>query len=199
MAQDLILASASSHRLQMLKAAGLSVEAIPAKIDERAVELALGSEASDGEIVAAVLAEAKASDVSGYNTDRAVIGCDQTLTLEGEIFHKPANMEEARRSLLRLAGKTHQLNSAIALVLNGATLWRYTGVARLKMRAFDAAYAGRYLARAGEAVLGSVGAYQIEGEGVNLFDAIEGDFFTIVGLPLLPLLAELRERNLIDG
>lgn len=183
----------------MLKAAGLAIETIASAVDERAVEQALGPEAEDGELLAAVLAEAKAADVSEHHSDALVIGCDQTLTLSGEIFHKPKNMEEARRNLLRLSGHTHQLNSAVAIVSNGDTIWRHTGIARLTMRDFDAAYVGRYLARVGDAVLRSVGVYQIEGEGINLFEKIDGDFFTIVGLPLLPLLAELRSRSIIDG
>lgn len=199
MAEKLILASASHHRKKMLEAAGVPVDAIASAIDERAIEQALGPEARDGELLATVLAEAKAVDVSERNPDIPVIGCDQTLTLEGDIFHKPKDMEEARRNLLRLSGRTHQLNSAIALVTNGETVWRHTGIARLTMRRFDAAYVGRYLARVGDAALNSVGVYQIEGEGINLFEKIDGDFFTIVGLPLLPLLTELRIRNVIDG
>ncbi len=199
MTKKLVLASASPHRKSLLESAGLPVDAIPAEIDERAIEQALGDEAADGETLAAILAEAKAMDVSEREPEAIVIGCDQTLTLDDEIFHKPANMEEARRNLLRLSGKTHQLNSAVVLVLAGKTLWRHTGVARMTMRDFDAAYTGRYLARMSDAILGSVGAYQIEGEGINLFETVKGDFFTIVGLPLLPLLAELRTRGLIDG
>lgn len=197
--KPLILASASPHRKAMLTAAGLDVAAIASQIDERAVEQALGEEAGDGEILAAILAEAKASDVSSRYPGALVIGCDQTLTLDGEIFHKPADMDEARANLLRLAGRTHQLNSAIALAIDGKTVWRHTSIARMAMRPFDAAYAGRYLARVGVTALTSVGAYQIEGEGVQLFEAVDGDFFTIVGLPLLPLLAELRKRGAIDG
>lgn len=183
----------------MLRAAGLEIEAIAAQIDERAVEQTLGEEARDGEILAAILAEAKANDVSRRHIGALVIGCDQTLTLDGEIFHKPANMDDARANLLRLAGRTHQLNSAIALTIDGNTVWRHTAIARMTMRPFDAAYAGRYLARVGESALTSVGAYQIEGEGVQLFETVDGDYFTIIGLPLLPLLAELRERRAIDG
>ncbi len=199
MPQPIVLASASPHRKTMLEAAGLRIDAVASSIDERAVEQALGKEANDGEILAGVLAEAKAVDVSQSQHEALVIGCDQTLTLEGEIFHKPVDMSEARRNLVRLSGRTHQLNSSVVLALNGQTVWRHTGVARMTMRKLEAGYIGRYLAAAGEAVLGSVGVYQIEGHGVNLFEKIEGDFFTIVGLPLLPLLAELRNRGAIDG
>ena len=199
MNQQMVLASASPHRKAMLEAAGLAVEAVASDIDERAVEHALGAEARDGEILAGVLAEAKAVDVSQRHPESLVIGCDQTLTLDGAIFHKPANMTEARKNLARLSGQTHQLNSSVLLAQNGQALWRHTAIARMTMREFDAGYIGRYLAAAGEAVLGSVGVYQIEGRGVNLFEKIEGDFFTIVGLPLLPLLSELRNRGAIDG
>ena len=199
MAKKIVLASASLQRKKMLEAAGIAVVAEAAPVDERAIESALGGEAEDGEIVASVLARAKAETVSSRYPDALVIGCDQTLSFENEIFHKPANLEEARRNLLRLSGRTHNLNSGMAIVENGETTWRHVAVATLAMRSFDAAYIGRYLARAGDAVLGGVGAYQIEGEGINLFERIDGDYFTIVGLPLLPLLEELRGRGAIDG
>ena len=128
-----------------------------------------------------------------------MLGCDQTLSLGDEMFHKPADMEGARRHLLALSGKTHQLNSAVVLVRNGETLWRHVGIARLTMRKLEPAFIGRHLARVGDKALSSVGAYQIEGEGIQLFEKIEGDYFTIVGLPLLPLLAALRELGAIDG
>ena len=183
----------------MLEAAGIAVVAEAAPVDERAIESALGGEAEDGEIVASVLARAKAEIVSSRYPDALVIGCDQTLSFENEIFHKPVNLEEARRNLLRLSGRTHNLNSGMAIAENGETTWRHVAVATLVMRSFDAAYIGRYLARAGDAALGGVGAYQIEGEGINLFERIDGDYFTIVGLPLLPLLEELRGRGAING
>lgn len=183
----------------MLTAAGVAIEAIAAEIDERAVEQSMGEEARDGELLASVLAEAKATEVSSRYMDAVVIGCDQTLSMNEEIFHKPANMHEARKNLLRLSGQTHRLNSAVALVQGGETLWRHVAVANMTMRAFDPGYVGRYLAATGDRVLASVGVYQIEGLGINLFDKVEGDYFTIVGLPLLPLLAELRKRKLIDG
>lgn len=177
----------------------MAIEAISAEIDERAVEQSMGDEARDGELLASVLAEAKAAEVSSRYRDAVVIGCDQTLSMKEEIFHKPADMNEARRNLLRLSGQTHRLNSAVALVQGGETLWRHVAVASMNMRTFDPGYVGRYLSAAGDEVLGSVGVYQIEGLGINLFDKVEGDYFTIVGLPLLPLLAELRDRKLIDG
>ena len=140
------------------------------------------------EDVALVLAEAKALDVSERNPGALVLGCDQTLSLGDELFHKPADMEGARRHLLALSGKTHQLNSAAVLARDGEALWRHVGIASLTMRKLDPAFIGRHLARVGDKALASVGAYQIEGEGIQLFEKIEGDYFTIVGLPLLPVL-----------
>src|SRR5690606_14912373 len=123
----------------------------------------------------------------------------QTLSLGEELFHKPQDMEGARRHLLKLSGNTHQLNSAVVLVLDGETIWRHVGIARLTMRKLDPGFIGRHLARVGQAALNSVGAYQIEGEGIQLFEKVEGDHFTVVGLPLLPLLDELRKLGAIDG
>lgn len=183
----------------MLQAAGLAIEAKPAEIDERAIEAALGEEARDGETVAMVLAEAKACEVSGRHPDALVIGSDQTLAFAGELLHKPGSMEEARRNLLRLRGSTHQLHSAVVLAADGEAVWRHLSTVDMTMRDFDAAYAGRYLARIGERALQSVGSYQVEAEGINLFETIEGDHFAIIGLPLLALLAELRDRGAIDG
>ncbi|MBX3569570.1 MAG: Maf-like protein [Rhizobiaceae bacterium] len=199
MPAPLILASASPFRKAMLDHAGLDVEAVRAEIDERAAEaplLATGAAPAD---VAEVLALAKAQEVSNRHPAALVIGCDQTLALGDEIFHKPADMEAARRHLLQLSGKTHQLNSAVVLVRAGETLWSTVQTASMTMRKLDPAFIGRHLARVGEKALSSVGAYQVEGEGIQLFERIEGDHFTIVGLPLLPLLAALRELGAIDG
>ena len=199
MPQTIILASSSPFRLKMLEDAGLSVEAVAADIDERAVEKAVeGSGVTPGEL-AAILAEAKAVEVSERRPGRLVIGADQTLSLGDEVLHKPRDMEEARRRLLALSGRTHELNSAVVVARDGAVVWRHVGVARLTMRELDPAFIGRHLSRVGEKALSSVGAYQVEGEGIQLFDTIEGDHFTIVGLPLLPLLAELRRLDAIDG
>lgn len=199
MAEKLILASGSPFRLAMLKNAGIDVEAVPAKVDERALEAPLKNSGTSPEDVAAILAEAKATEVSGRLAGALVLGCDQTLSLGDEVFHKPANMEGARRHLLALSGKTHQLNSAAVLVRDGSVLWRHVGIANLTMRKLDPAFIGRHLARVGAKALSSVGAYQIEGEGIQLFEKVEGDHFTIVGLPLLPLLTELRSLGAIDG
>ena len=199
MSETLILASASPFRRKMLEDAGLAVEAVPAKTDERAVEAAVEGSGVTPRELAAILAEAKAIEVSERMPGRLVIGADQTLSLGDEVLHKPADMEEARRRLLKLSGRTHELNSAVVLARDGAVVWRHVGIARLTMRALDPAFIGRHLSRVGAKALSSVGAYQIEGEGIQLFEAVEGDHFTIVGLPLLPLLAELRALGAIDG
>lgn len=197
MPQRLVLASASPFRKALLDNAGLGFEVEPAQLDERSIEQTLDD--VDAEDVAAILAEAKALDVSGRHPGAMVIGSDQTLSLNGEIFHKPANMDEARRRLLKLSGRTHELNSAVVLAKDGETLWRHVSVARLTMRELDPAFVGRHLSNVGDQALSSVGAYQLEGEGIQLFERFEGDYFTIIGLPLLPLLAKLRELGAIDG
>ena len=199
MSAKLILASASPYRKALLANAGLDVASVKPEIDERAAEAPLKETGATPEDVALVLAIAKANEVSERNPGALVIGSDQTLSLGGEIFHKPADMEAARRHLLKLSGKTHQLNSAVAIVRDGETLWSHVGIARLTMRRLEPAFIGRHLARVGNKALSSVGAYQIEGEGIQLFEKIEGDYFTIVGLPLLPLLAALRELGAVDG
>lgn len=199
MAEKLILASGSPFRKAMLVNAGVDVEAVPADVDERALEAPLQDSGVSPEDVALVLAEAKATEVSERRPGALVLGCDQTLSLGDEVFHKPADREGARRHLLALSGRTHQLNSAAVLVRDGEVLWRHVGIASMTMRKLDPAFVGRHLARVGAKALGSVGAYQIEGEGIQLFEKIEGDHFTIVGLPLLPLLAELRTLGAIDG
>ncbi len=195
----LILASASPFRRTMLVDAGLDIRPVAARIDERMVEAPLAGSGATPEEVAEVLAEAKAIEVSGRNPGALVLGCDQTLSLGDRLFHKPKDMEDARRHLLALSGKTHHLNSAAVLVRDGETLWRTVSVARLTMRPLDPAFIGRHLARVGDKALRSVGAYQIEGEGIQLFERIDGDYFTIVGLPLLPVLAALRDLGAIDA
>ena len=199
MTDRIILASGSPFRRTLLANAGISFDVVPAGLDERALEAPLEASGATPEDVALILAEAKALDVSERNSGALVIGCDQTLSLGDRIFHKPRDKEEARRRLLDLSGKTHQLNSAVVLARNGETLWRDVSIARLTMRDLDPAFIGRHLAAVGDKALASVGAYQIEGAGIQLFEKIEGDYFTIVGLPLLPLLAALRDLGAVDG
>ncbi len=194
----IVLASGSPFRRKMLDDAGVTFDVAKPEIDERAVEAAIGDAEVTPEDLALILAEAKALDVSQNRPGAVVIGADQTLSLGDEVLHKPQDMEHARRRLLDLSGRTHQLNSAVVLVRDGDVLWRHVSVARLTMRQLDPGFVGRHLSRVGARALQSVGAYQIEGEGIQLFERIDGDHFTIVGLPLLPLLAKLRELGLLD-
>lgn len=196
---QLILASKSPFRAMLMKNAGLEFTSQSAQIDERAIEAPLKDTGVIPEDVALVLAEAKALDVSSRNLDALVIGSDQTLSLGDRVFHKPNDMEDARRHLLALSGQTHQLNSAVVIAQNNETIWRHVSVARLTMRALTPTFIGKHLAKVGDDILASVGAYQYEREGVQLFDTIDGDYFTIVGLPLLPLLKQLRLLGAING
>ncbi len=199
MPSRLVLASTSPFRQALLKNAGLTFDAQPSGIDERTVEQPLVDGGVSPQDIALVLAEAKAMAVSEDETEALVIGADQTLSLGDELLHKPADMEAARRHLLKLSGRTHQLNSAVVLARGGETIWRHVESADMTMRALDPGFIGRYLSRVGDIALQSVGAYQLEGEGVQLFEQIKGDYFTVIGLPMLPLLAELRRREAIDG
>lgn len=199
MPDSIVLASASPFRKALLRNAGLVFDIQPARLDERAIEAPFARTGATPEDIALVLAEAKALDVSERRPDALVIGCDQTLSLGDEVLHKPIDMEGARRRLRALAGRTHELNSAVVLSRGGKTLWRHVSVARMTMRPLDPAFVGRYLAMAGAAALSSVGAYQVEGPGIQLFDRIDGDYFSIVGLPLLPLLSALRGMGAING
>lgn len=199
MTAPFILASTSPFRRDMLANAGLDFDIVRPEIDERVVEETVAGSGLAPTDIASLLAEAKAVDVSERHPGRIVIGCDQILSLDEEVLHKPEDMEAARRRLLALSGKTHELHSAIVAARDGVALWRHVSTARMTVRKLDPAFVGQHLARVGDKALSSVGAYQIEGEGVQLFDRIEGSHFTIVGLPLLPLLAFLREQGVIDG
>ena len=195
----IILASGSPYRRKLLEGAGLDFTVVKPDLDERAVEAPLAGTGATPQDVAMVLAEAKATVVSQARPEALVIGSDQTLSLGEELFHKPADMEGARRHLLKLSGRTHHLNSAVVLARNGEAVWRHVAVARMTMRPLEPGFVGRHLAAVGDVALTSVGAYQVEGQGIQLFETIDGDYFTIVGLPLLPLLAALRELGAIDG
>lgn len=186
----LVLSSSSAARKALLTGAGLRFEASPAQIDERALEAGLLGKAPED--VARELAAAKALDVSRRRPGDTVIGGDQVLAFLGDLLHKPADLAEARVQLDRLRGNHHHLHSGIALARDGALLWSETHSARLSMRDVTDAERDEILALEGEAVLGSVGAYRLEGPSVRLFERIEGDYFTILGLPLLPLLTALR-------
>jgi len=196
---SVILASSSEIRATLLANAGIEFDAIGADIDERAVEAPLLDANFLPEDIASVLAEAKALEVSERYPGAYVIGADQILAFGGRRWTKPESVEEARSNLLDLRGRTHELHAAVVCARDGEAVWRHVSTARLSMRNFSPQFLGRYLASIGENALSSVGSYQLEGEGVQLFDRIEGDYFTILGLPLLPLLAFLRQEGVIDG
>lgn len=194
---ELVLASGSKIRAALLRNAGLAIRVVPSEVDERAAEEPLLESGASPEDIAMVLAEAKALDVGERAKTSLVVGADQVLDFEGERLTKPVDMEQARRQLLRLSGRTHLLHSAVVLVQGGDTVWRHVATARLTMRVLSPEFIGWYLAQVGDAALSSVGGYQLESVGLQLFDRIEGDYFTILGLPMLPLLARLREIGTI--
>jgi septum formation protein len=196
--ETIVLASGSAHRAALLRNAGLSFTVSPSTLDERELEAPLERAGASPADVAEVLAEAKAVDVSERSPGALVIGADQTLELGGEALHKPADMEEARRQLLSLSGRTHRLTSAVVIARDGEVLWRFADSADITFRKLTPPEIGHYLARAGEAALSCVGTYQVEGPGITLMERIEGDHFTVVGLPLLPLLGKLRELGALD-
>jgi len=194
----LILASKSAIRAELLRSAGLMPEIHAADIDERGLERGWTQQALPPPAVAQALAAEKAKAVSKLVPQALVVGADQTMALGEERFSKAPDLAAAREQLLRLRGRTHELHSGYALARDGEVLVGGVASARLTMRDFDEAFLDRYLERAGPAILASVGCYQLENLGVTLFERIEGDYFTILGLPLLPLLADLRRVG-IDG
>ena len=196
----LILASSSKSRAKLLEAAGLAFIVESPGLDESAMRQAVaGGKALAPHDVAEVLARAKAEAVSEVAPKAHVIGGDQVLAFGDVIMSKPESMEAARRQLLDLSGKTHTLHTSVAVATNGETIWADTTVAILTIRKLSPEFIGRYLAAAGEEVLSSVGAYQIESIGVQLFEKIDGDYFSILGLPLIPLLDTLRREGVIEG
>jgi septum formation protein len=193
----LILASASSIRLAVLKNAGLQVTAAAARIDEPAIRSALAQENAKARDVADTLAELKARKIADRNPASLVLGCDQVLAFGTDIWAKPESQAEARVQLRTLGGQTHHLHSALVLYHNTQPIWRHVGTARLTMRNLTDDYIDAYLGRNWPAVAHSVGAYHFEQEGIRLFSEVEGDYFTILGLPLLPLLSYLCLRGFI--
>jgi septum formation protein len=193
----LILASGSVARRRILENAGVSFAVETAEVDETAIIESLESEKAHGRDVAELLAEMKALRVSGRHPGAFVIGADQVLSLGPELFQKPGNAVAARAQLRRLRGQTHELSSAVCVVRDSAVVWRVVQEARLTMREFSDAFLETYVAEAGEDILGSVGAYHVEGLGIQLFSRIDGDAFTIQGLPLLPLLDFLRTHGIV--
>lgn len=197
-AHEIVLASKSPARAALLRAAGVPLVQVGAGVDEEAIRDSLRAEGAPPAVQAEVLAEAKAMKVSA--TRRGVIlGADQMLDLDGEGFDKPATPEAARAQLLRLRGRTHVLQTALVACIDGAPVWRHVAAPRLTMRAFSEAFLDRYLVEAGPDALACVGGYQLEGRGVQLFQRIEGDYFSILGLPLLELLTWLRDRGTLPA
>jgi len=195
--QPLVLASRSDVRGKILAAAGLRVEIRPSQVDERAAEAKAGI--ADAAAVARHLARAKADAVAASLPGRLVLGADQTLARGNTRFSKPVDRAGAAEQLRALRGRTHELHSALALVRDGTELFACVDTARLKMRDFSDRFLDEYLDIAGPAAMSSVGGYQLEGIGIQLFERVEGDYFTILGLPLLPLLGFLRQNKFIDG
>jgi septum formation protein len=192
-AEPLVLASKSTARLALLAAAGIAVEVLPADIDERGVEAK--ASAQDAGAVAALLAREKARAVAAQRPGRLVLGADQTLALGARRFSKPADRAAAGEQLRALRGKTHALHSAVTVMRDGDVLFEYADAARLTMRLFSDKFLEEYLDAAADAVTASVGGYQLEKPGIQLFERIEGDYFTILGLPMLPLLDFLRRER----
>ena len=190
---SLVLASRIVARRMLLVAAGIPIEVVASDVDERMVEDGVPSVGSAA--VARLLAGEKARAVASLRPGRLVVGGDQTLALGERRFTKPADRASAKDQLLSLAGRTHELYSAVCVVRDGAMLFEHVGVARLKMRSLSAEFLETYLDLSGPAIISSVGGYPLEGVGVQLFEQVEGDHFTILGLPLVPLLSFLRDHG----
>jgi septum formation protein len=191
----LVLASRSEVRRALLQAAGIAVEVCPADLDERRLEATAPS--ADAGAAAALLAREKACAVAQQMPRRLVLGADQTLALGDQRFSKPADRAAAHAQLRALSGRTHELHAAVALVRDGAVLFAHVGVACLTMRPLSDTFIETYLDAAGSAATASVGAYQLEGLGIHLFERVEGDHFTVLGLPMLPLLDFLRRQGFL--
>ena len=197
-APQIILASSSQTRQQLLSAAGLTFIHAPARIDEEAIRASLEADGAKPLDVADLLAEMKARKLAEKHFDSLVLGCDQVLDFKGKSWGKPASQDEAIQQLSQLRGQTHQLLSAIVVYYQGEPVWRHVGKARLTMHAFSDDWLESYVSRNWESIRHSAGCYLLEGEGVRLFSSVEGDYFTILGLPLLPLLGYFRTRGFIE-
>ncbi len=195
----ILLASASEIRLSLLRAANVPVTARPARIDEESIRMALEAEGASPRDLADALAEMKARKIAEKEPGALVHGCDQVLEMKRRVFAKPASPEDARAQLQALRGQTHRLLSAAVFYENGRPVWRHVGEARLTMRDFSDSYLDDYLARNWDSLRHAVGCYKLEEEGIRLFSAVEGDHFTILGLPMLPLLSYLGIRGLIPA
>lgn len=198
MPSTIILASGSEIRRQMLEQAGVSCVAIPPRIDETSVKSALMAEKATPRDIADSLAELKSRKISAKNPEALTIGCDQVLSFDGAILSKPVDEEDARDQLQRLRGQQHDLFSAVVICQNAEPQWRSVGHVRLTMHSFSDAFLDGYLSRNWPDVADSVGAYKLEHEGARLFSRVQGDYFTVLGLPLLETLTYLGQRGAID-
>lgn len=195
----LILASSSSIRSRLLRNAGLTIEVIPARVDEASLTDSLLAEGASARDIADALAEYKGQRIAARHRDRLVLGCDQVLECNGTLFSKPQSPEDAAQQLRLLRGQTHRLHTAAVLFHNGTPIWRHIATPALTMREVPETWLSGYIQRNWDEIRHCVGCYQIEAEGVRLFSEIQGDLFSIQGLPLLPLLDILRVRQEIDG
>lgn len=199
MANRIILASGSEIRRQLLENAGVPVDVQPVRIDESAIREAMTADGAAPRDIADRLAEFKAQRASRKNPDALVIGCDQVLAIGGQILGKPDDSAAARRQLDLMNGRKHQLLSAVVIYEAGQSVWRHVGVVNMHMRQATPDYLDAYVSRNWASIRHTVGGYKLEEEGVRLFDRVEGDYFTVLGLPLLDLLAYLTLRGLIPG
>ena len=197
--RQIILASGSDIRATLLRNAGVVFDVVPARVDEEALRDAMLAEDAGGRDIADALAEMKAQKISAKRPEALVIGCDQVLNLQGQLLTKPDSPETARAQLMAMRGKRHELLSAAVICENGKPVWRHVGMVRLLMRQFSDAYLDDYIARNWDSIRHSVGAYKLEEEGVRLFSQVQGDYFTVLGLPLLELLSYLTLRGDLKG
>ena len=193
----IILASSSETRADMLRAAGIDIDIQPARVDETSLKAALISEGAIARDIADALAEAKARRVANRNPEAFVLGADQVLTCQGQLFDKPETLDAARKQLRALRGQTHELLSAAVIYHQGQPIWRHVGSAQLQMRNFSDSFLEDYVEREGRNLFATVGAYQLEKRGAQLFSSVRGDYFTILGLPLLEVLNFLRVREIL--